>query len=144
MDRIEFQKKAVAALFGKIAKACEEAEVNPNLTIYTRKSVTCFQLRRRGNDIQISIKQSGEMNYYLVDMRGKCSGRKIYYQFCPNDSHERIIDKFAADFGRIYKDFLIADSLCGFTGITLAYGADTDAELKEYEDYIRTDCNLTE
>ncbi len=75
-------------------------------------------------------------------MRGVCSGRKIYYQFCPEDSHECIIEKFATDFGRIYKDFLIADGLCGFTGIGLAYGADTDMELKEYEDYIRTECLL--
>lgn len=139
MERIEFQKKAVVELLGKIAEACGKAGVNPNITVSTRKSVVCFQLRRRGNCIQVSVKQSGEISYSLSDMRGKCSGRKIYYQFCYKDRHERIIEKFAADFGRIYKDFLIADSLCGFTGISLSYGADTDMELKEYEDYIRTD-----
>lgn len=140
MERIEFQKKAVVELLGKIAEACGKAGVNPNITVSTRKSVVCFQLRRRGNCIQVSVKQSGEISYSLSDMRGKCSGRKIYYQFCYKDRHERIIEKFAADFGRLYKDFLIADGLCGFTGIRLSYGADTDMELKEYEDYIRRDC----
>ena len=140
MNKVEFQKKAVAALLGKIAEACGKAEVNPNLTVSTRKSVTCFQLRRRGNCVQISVKQSGEMNYYLSDMRGVCSGRKIYYQFCDKDRHEHIIGKFAADFGRLYKDFLMADSLCGFTGISLSHDMDVEMELKEYEDYIRTEC----
>ena len=140
MEKVDFQKKAVVALLGKIAKACGETGVNPNITVSTRHSVTCFQLRRRGGCIQVSVKQSGEMNYYLSDIRGKCSGRKIYYQFCPEDSHECIIEKFAADFGRLYKGLLIADGLSGFTGIYLSYDADTDMELKEYEDYIRTEC----
>ena len=142
MERIEFQKKAVVELLGKIAEACGKAGVNPNITVSTRKSVVCFQLRRRGNCIQVSVKQSGEITYSHSVMRGKSSGRKIYYKLCYKDRHERIIEKFAADFGRIYKDFLIADSLCGFTGISLSYGADTDMELKEYEDYIRTDYPL--
>ena len=140
MDKIEFQKKAVTALLGKIAEACEKVEVNPNITVSTRHSVTSFQLRRRGNSIDISIKQSGEMKYCLVDMRGVCSGRKVYYQFCPKDRHEHIIGKFADDFGRLYKNFLIADSLCGFTNICLSHDTDADMELKKYEDYIMTEC----
>lgn len=140
MERIEFQKKAVAALLGKIAEACGKAGVNPSITVSTKKNVACFQLRRQGSSIQISVKHSGEINYSFSDMRGSGSGKKIYYEFCFKDSHERIIEKFAADFGRLYKDFLIADGLCGFTGISLSYGADTDMELKEYEDYIRRDC----
>lgn len=141
MEKEDFQKKAVVALLGKIAEACGKAEVNPNITVSTRKKgVTCFQLRRRGNCIQVSVKQSGEMNYSLTDMRGKCSGRKIYYQFYDKDGHEHIIGKFAADFGRLYQDFLTADSLCGFTGISLSYDADAEVELREYEDYIRTEC----
>ena len=139
MEKVDFQKKAVVALLGKIAEACGKAGVNPNITVSTRRSVTCFQLRRRGNCIQVSVKQSGEMNYFLSDMRGKCSGRKIYYQLCPEDSHEQIIEKFAADFGRLYQDFLTADSLCGFTGICLSHDTDAEMELKVYEDYIRTE-----
>ena len=142
MEKVDFQKKAVVALLGKIAEACGETDVNPNITVSTRHSVTCFQLRRRGGCIQVSVKQSGEMNYYLSDMRGKCSGRKIYYQFCPEDSHEQIIEKFAADFGRLYQDFLTADGLCGFTGICLFRDTDAEMELKGYEDYIRTECLL--
>ena len=140
MDKIDFQKKAVAALFSKLAEGCTKAGVNPNITIATRHSVTCFQLRRRGNDIDITVKQLGEVHYHLTDMRGKTSGRKIYYRYSPQDSHEPIIEKFADDFGRLYKDFLNADSLCGLTDICLSYGADTDMELKKYEDYIRTEC----
>ena len=142
MERVEFQKKAVATLLGKIAEACGKAGVNPSITVSTKKSAVCFQLRGQGSRIQVSVKQSGEMNYSLPDMRGGCSGKKIYYQYCHKDSHERIIEKFAADFSRLYKDFLIADSLCGLTGIRLSYGADTDMELKGYEDYIRADCPL--
>ena len=140
MEKMDFQKKAVVALLGKIAEACGETGMNPNITVSTRHSVTCFQLRRRGGCIQVSVKQSGEMTYYLSDIRGKCSGRKIYYQFCQEDSHERIIEKFAADFGRLYKDFLTADSLCGFTGICLSRDTDAEMELKGYEDYIRAEC----
>ena len=140
MEKVDFQKKAVVALLGMIAEACGETGVNPNITVSTRHSVTCFQLRRRGGCIQVSVKQSGEMNYYLSDMRGKCSGRKIYYQFCPEDSHEQIIEKFAADFGRLYQDFLTADGLCGFTGICLFRDTDAEMELKGYEDYIREEC----
>ena len=142
MEKVDFQKKAVVALLGKIAEACGETGVNPNITVSTRHSVTCFQLRRRGGCIQVSVKQSGEMNYYLSDIRGKCSGRKIYYQFCPEDSYECIIEKFAADFGRLYKDLLTADSLCGFTGICLSRDTDVEMELRGYEDYIRTECLL--
>lgn len=142
MERIEFQKKAVVALLGKIAEACGKTGENPSITVSTKKNVACFQLRKQGNCIQISIKHSGEVNYSLSDMGGERSGKKIYYQFVYKDSHERIIEKFAADFGRLYKDFLTAGSLCGFTGISLSYGADTDRELKEYEDYIRTDRRL--
>ena len=87
MDKIDFQKKAVAALFSKLAEGCTKAGVNPNITIATRHSVTCFQLRRRGNDIDITVKQLGEVHYHLTDMRGKTSGRKIYYRYSPQDSH---------------------------------------------------------
>ena len=140
MERNEFQKKAVAALLGKIAEACGKAGVNPSITVSTRKNVACFQLRRQGSCIQVSVKHSGEINYSFSDMRGRKRKKKIYYEYCFKDSHERIIEKFAADFGRLYKDCLIADGLCGFTGISLSYGADIDMELKEYEDYIRRDC----
>lgn len=51
MEKVDFQKKAVVALLGKIAEACGKAGVNPNITVSTRRSVTCFQLRRRGNCI---------------------------------------------------------------------------------------------
>ena len=71
MEKVDFQKKAVVALLGKIAEACGETGVNPNITVSTRHSVTCFQLRRRGGCIQVSVKQSGEMNYYLSDKIGR-------------------------------------------------------------------------
>ena len=140
MERNEFQKKAVAALLGKIAEACGKAGMIPSITVSTRKNVACFQLRGQGSRIQVSVKHSGEINYSFSDMRGGGSKKKIYYEYCFKDRHERIIEKFAADFGRLYKDCLIADGLCRFTGISLSYGADTDMELKEYEDYIRRDC----
>ena len=47
---------------------------------------------------------------------------------------------FAADFGRLYQDFLTADGLCGFTGICLFRDTDAEMELKGYEDYIREEC----
>ncbi len=142
MERIEFQKKAVVALLRKVAKACEKAGVNPSITVSTRKNVACFQLRRQDSCIQVSVKHSGEINYSFSDKREGSSGKKIYYEFCFKDSHEPVIEKFATDFGRLYKDLLTADGLCGFTGIGLSYGADTDMALKEYEDYIRRDCPL--
>ena len=101
MERNEFQKKAVAALLGKIAEACGKAGVNPSITVSTRKNVACFQLRGQGSSIQVSVKHSGEINYSFSDMRGGGSKKKIYYEFCFKDSHERIIEKFAADFGRL-------------------------------------------
>ena len=140
MERIEFQKKAAVELLREIAEACEKAGVNPSITVSTRKKVACFQLRGQGSCIQVSVKHSGKMYYSLSDKSGRGSGKKIYYGFCFKDSHEPVIEKFAADFGRLYKDLLIADGLCGFTGISLSYGADTDMELKEYEDCIRTEC----
>ena len=41
MEKVDFQKKAVVALLGKIAEACGETGVNPNITVSTRHSVTC-------------------------------------------------------------------------------------------------------
>lgn len=70
MERNEFQKKAVAALLGKIAEACGKAGVNPSITVSTRKNVACFQLRGQGSSIQVSVKHSGEINYSFSDMRG--------------------------------------------------------------------------
>ena len=37
MEKVDFQKKAVVALLGKIAEACGKAGVNPNISVTTRK-----------------------------------------------------------------------------------------------------------
>ena len=136
MERNEFQKKAVVALLGKIAEACGKAGVNPSITVSTRKNVACFQLRRQDSCIQVSVKHSGEINYSFSDKREGSSGKKIYYEFCFKDSHEPVIEKFAADFGRLYKDFLLSGTLHDFCDIRLSYGEDAGAGLEEYESCI--------
>ena len=61
MEKVDFQKRAVVALLGKIAEACGKAGVNPNITVSTRRSVTCFQLRRRGKG-RVSLRE--KLNHF--------------------------------------------------------------------------------
>lgn len=140
MKKREFQKKAAAALLGKLADVVMELEENPNITITSECHSSYFKLRKNynmlgntgrsqiyvqyhaGDDpehlIQISVKQTGELTYQLTDL----------------------IKKFVEDFGRLYKDFLLAGTLHDFVRIRLSVDADTEEALREYEDCIRAGC----
>ena len=70
MKKREFQKKAAAALLGKLADVVMELEENPNITITSEYHSSYFKLRKNYNLIQISVKQTGELTYQLTDMLG--------------------------------------------------------------------------
>ena len=50
------------------------------------------------------------------------------------------MEKFSDDFARLYKDFLLSETLHDFCDIKLSYSEDADIELKEYESCIRSGC----
>lgn len=58
MKKREFQKKAAAALLGKLADVVMELEENPNITITSEYHSSYFKLRKNYNLIQISVKQT--------------------------------------------------------------------------------------
>ena len=122
MKKREFQKKAAAALLGKLADVVMELEENPNITITSEYHSSYFKLRKNYNLIQISVKQTGELTYHA------------------GDDPEHLIKKFVEDFGRLYKDFLLAGTLHDFVRIQLSVDADTEEALREYEDCIRAGC----
>jgi hypothetical protein len=64
----------------------------------------------------------------------------IYYEYGANDDFTHIIEKFADDFARLYKDFLLSGTLHDFCDIKLSYGEDVGAGLEEYESCISTGC----
>lgn len=136
MKKREFQKKAAAALLKKLAEVCVGLGKNPNIAVSSKYNSSYFKLRHYGSQIQISVKETGELSYQLTDILGSTDGRKIYYRYQEKDEFACIIKKFADDFGRLYKDFLMAGTLHGFYGIELSYAADPEETLKEYEDYI--------
>lgn len=140
MKKREFQKKAAAALLRKLAAVVTELEENPNITITSQFHSTYFKLKKNYNLIQISVKQTGELTYQLTDMLGSTGGSQIYTQYHTGDDSEHLIKKFVEDFGRLYKDFLLAGTLHDFVGIRLSVDADTGEALQEYEGCIRAGC----
>ena len=140
MKKREFQKKAAAALLGKLADVVMELEENPNITITSEYHSSYFKLRKNYNLIQISVKQTGELTYQLTDMLGNTGRSHIYVQYHAGDDPEHLIKKFVEDFGRLYKDFLLAGTLHDFVRIQLSVDADTEEALREYEDCIRAGC----
>ena len=80
MKKREFQKKAAAALLGKLADVVMELEENPNITITSEYHSSYFKLRKNYNLIQISVKQTGELTYQLTDMLGNTGRSQIYVQ----------------------------------------------------------------
>lgn len=136
MKKREFQKKATAELLRRLAEVCAETGENPNITVSSKFHSSYFKLRKNGNLISISAKQTGELSYQLIDMLESRGEEKIYYQYRENDKFEQVIEKFAADFGRLYRDFMVSGTLHGFDSITLSYALDAGKALKEYERYI--------
>ena len=151
MKKREFQKKAAAALLGKLADVVMELEENPNITITSEYHSSYFKLRKNYNLIQISVKQTGELTYQLTDMLGNTGRSQIYVQYHAGDDPEHLIKKFVEDFGRLYKDFLLAGTLHDFVRIQLSVDADTEEALREYSTcfvtrqmmYITGDCRST-
>ena len=140
MKKREFQKKAAAELLRKLADVVMEREENPNIAITSQYHSTYFKLRKNYNLMQISVKQTGELAYQLTDMLGSTSGSQIYAQYHVGDDPEHLIMKFTEDFGRLYKDFLLAGTLHDFVCIRLSADLDTEEALREYEDCIRAGC----
>ena len=136
MKKREFQKKATAELLRRLAEVCTETGENPNITVSSKFHSSYFKLRKNGNLISISAKQTGELSYQLIDMLESRGEERIYYQYRENDKFEQVIEKFAADFGRLYRDFMVSGTLHGFDSITLSYALDAGKALKEYERYI--------
>ena len=101
MKKREFQKKAAAALLGKLADVVMELEENPNITITSEYHSSYFKLRKNYNLIQISVKQTGELTYQLTDMLGNTGRSQIYVQYHAGDDPEHLIKKFVEDFGDI-------------------------------------------
>lgn len=136
MKKREFQRSATVKLLHKLAEVCAETGENPDITVSSKFHSSCFKLRKNGNLIKISVKQTGELSYQLADMLENTGGEKIYYQYRDNDRFGKVIEKSAADFGRLYRDFLVSGTLHGFDSISLSYDSDAGRELKEYERYI--------
>lgn len=136
LKKREFQKKAAAALLKKLAKVCAESGKNPDISVSSRYNSSYFILRCNGSQIQISVRETGELSYRLTDMLGSTDGRKIYYRYQEKDDFSRIIRKFTDDFGRLYKDFLMAGTLHGYYGMDFSYAADAGKELEGYEEFI--------
>ena len=133
MKKREFQKKAAAALLGKLADVVMELEENPNITITSEYHSSYFKLRKNYNLIQISVKQTGELTYQLTDMLGNTGRSQIYVQYHAGDDPEHLIKKFV-------EDFVLAGTLHDFVRIQLSVDADTEEALREYEDCIRAGC----
>lgn len=140
MKKREFQKKATLTLFKKLIEVCEELGENPNITVSSKFHCSYFKLRCNYNLIQISVKQTGELSYRLTDMLGSTGGQKTYCQYQEGNDAGHIIEKFTADFGRLYKDFLKAGTLHDFDGINLSFDSDVGEALREYEYYINLGC----
>lgn len=140
MKKTPFQKEATAGLMKALAEVCAECEYNPNINITSKYRNTYFKLRCDFNLIQITIKITGEISYQLTDMLGSTDGKKIYYSYGETDSHEDVVEKFAGDFKRFYKDFLTAGTLHDFDDITLTYEGDVEKELANFEEYIELCC----
>lgn len=140
MKKREFQKKATVELLKMLVEVCAKTRENPNITVSSKFHSSYFKLRSNYNLIQISVKQTGEVNYQLTDMLGSTGGKQIYYQYREGDDFQQVIEKFADDFGRLYKDFLLAGTLHDFCEIRLLYGKDAGKELKEYESCISAGC----
>ena len=140
MKKREFQKKATAALFKRLVAVCEDLGENPNITVSSKFNSSYFKLRSNYNLIQISVKQTGELSYQLTDMLGSTGGKQVYYEYRENDDFTHIMEKFSDDFARLYKDFLLSETLHDFCDIKLSYSEDADIELKEYESCIRSGC----
>lgn len=140
MKKREFQKKTTAELFKKLAEVCAELGENPNITVLSKFHSSYFKLRNNYNLIQISVKQTGELSYQLTDMLGSTNGKQIYYEYCENDDLMKVMEKFADDFARLYRDFLLSGTLHDFYCIKLAYDKDADEELKDYEFCINAGC----
>ena len=87
MKKREFQKKAAAALLGKLADVVMELEENPNITITSEYHSSYFKLRKNYNLIQISVKQTGELTYQLTDMLGNTGGFSFFLQKIPRPAH---------------------------------------------------------
>ena len=149
MKKREFQIKAVALLFKKIAnvseKLCNNSKLSPNehLRFYPNVDITSkcnntyFKLRNNLNLISIAVKQTGELSYRLFDEANETSGDIIYYQYAENDNHEAVIKKFADDISRLYKDFMEAQTHHTFCDIRLSYSTQAVDALKEYEQFIK-------
>ncbi len=136
MKKREFQKKATAELLRRLAEVCAETGENPNITVVSKFHSSYFKLRKNGNLIKISVKQTGDLSYQLLDMLETTGEEKTYYCYREEDNFEQVIGKFAADFGRLYRDFLVSGTLHGFDSISLSCSSDAGKELKEYERYI--------
>lgn len=130
MKKREFQKKATAELFCRLAEVCGETGENPNIAVVSKFHSTYFKLRKNGNLIKISVRQTGRLSYQLLDMLENTGGEKVYYQYQEEDDFEQIIEKFVSDLGRLYRDFLVSGTLHGFDSINLSYGLDAGKELK--------------
>ena len=139
MKKREFQRKAALELYKRFAEICVELEKVPSITVCTKRYSHCLELRSSYNKIQITIKQTGEINYQLTDVIGSTGGKQIYYLYGAEDSHGEIIAKFVNDFGRLYKDFLLAGALHDFDDIKLSYDTDAEKALMRYESEIERD-----
>ena len=140
MKKREFQKKQPQRYWENWQMLWMELEENPNITITSEYHSSYFKLRKNYNLIQISVKQTGELTYQLTDMLGNTGRSQIYVQYHAGDDPEHLIKKFVEDFGRLYKDFLLAGTLHDFVRIQLSVDADTEEALREYEDCIRAGC----
>lgn len=135
MKKREFKNKAAAELFKKLVDTAVRLKENPNISVLSKYNNMYFKLKKGGNLIQISVKQTGELEYQLTDMIGDTVGKQAYYRYSEGDDFESVIKKFVKDFGRLYKDLIMSGTFHGFIPITLTYEGNTDEELKEYEKY---------
>lgn len=137
MKKREFQRNAALEIYKRLTDICVELEKVPSLTVCTKHYSHCLELRSGYNKIQITIKQTGEINYQLTDMIGSTVGKQIYYSYGAEDNHAEVIEKFVNDFGRLYKDFLLAGTLHDFDDMKLSYDADAGKALRKYESEIK-------
>lgn len=137
MKKREFQRKATAELFKKLVEAFSKADENPTISVISKYNSSYVKIRKSYNLLSVTIKQTGELSFRLMDEVSDSGEDVIYYQYDENDDHAAVAKKFAADMGRLYKDLLKAGTFHGFTNIRLSYLDKADEGLKGYEEYIR-------
>jgi len=143
MEMKEFQRKATTELFRKIMDILSGNEFEPNIKVTSRHGNTYIRLRSKYTMIKITIKWTGEISYKFGDALHITSDKIIYYEFSRSRNCEKVIENFAEDFSRLYRDFFLGEPSAFLDEITLSYGMDV-SNFDEFEYGIKLSLGVDE